>query len=145
MDAVVENLEEMLQKRNINPTSMRILVLKKLLKTEVALSLNDLDSQLDQADRSTIFRTLKTFEEHKLIHAIEDGTGAVKYALCESNCLCTPEFAHAHFHCTICQNTFCLRKVHLPEIVLPKNFEVEQSSIVLRGVCDHCTPKSRLQ
>lgn len=133
-----EVLIKRLKSRAINPTAMRLLILDKLMNTEVALSLADLETEMDQADRITIYRTLKKFEENKLIHSIEDGTGSIKYALCESNCKCTPEFTHAHFHCTMCNQTFCLRNIHLPEINLPKNFQAEQSSFILKGICDHC-------
>ena len=133
-----EVLTKRLKSRAINPTAMRLLILDKLMNTDVALSLADLEIEMDKADRVTIYRTLKTFEESKLIHSIEDGTGSIKYALCESNCKCTPEFTHAHFHCTSCNQTYCLKNIHLPEINLPKNFEVEQSSFVLKGICDQC-------
>ena len=93
-----EVLIKRLKSRAINPTAMRLLILDKLMNTEVALSLADLETEMDQADRITIYRTLKKFEENKLIHSIEDGTGSIKYALCELNCKCTPEFTHAHFH-----------------------------------------------
>ncbi|MGV4413506.1 Fur family transcriptional regulator [Chryseobacterium sp. T1] len=131
-------LENQLINRNIAPTAMRILVLEVLGKSKVALSLADLEVELDHADKVTIYRTLKKFEEHKLIHSIEDGTGSLKYALCESNCQCTPEFSHAHFHCNQCSQTFCLRNYHLPELSLPKNFLAEQTSFVVKGICDHC-------
>lgn len=134
----MEVLEKQLKNRNITPTAMRILVLKSLQKSEVALSLSDLETELDQADKATIYRTLKTFEEHKLIHSIEDGTGSVKYALCENNCQCTPEYSHAHFHCHQCNQTFCLRNYQLPDVSLPKNFKAEQTSFVVKGICDRC-------
>jgi len=131
-------LSNTLKMRAINPTAMRLLVLDKLMKSEIALSLADLEIEMDQADRTTIYRTLKKFEENKLIHSIEDGTGSIKYAMCESNCNCAPEFTHAHFHCNNCSQTFCLKNIHLPEIDLPKNFSIEQSSFILKGICDHC-------
>lgn len=131
-------LSNTLKMRAINPTAMRLLVLDRLMKSEIALSLADLEIEMDQADRTTIYRTLKKFEENKLIHSIEDGTGSIKYAMCESNCNCTPEFTHAHFHCNHCAQTFCLKNIHLPEINLPKNFSIEQSSFILKGICDHC-------
>jgi len=131
-------LENQLINRNITPTAMRILVLEVLQKSDVALSLSDLEVELDHADKATIYRTLKKFEEHKLIHSIEDGTGSLKYALCENNCQCTPEFSHAHFHCNQCNQTFCLRNYNLPELSLPKNFFAEQTSFVVKGICDRC-------
>jgi Fur family transcriptional regulator, ferric uptake regulator len=133
-----DDLTNRLKSSAINPTAMRLLILDKLMNSDIALSLADLEIEMDQADRVTIYRTLKTFEENNLIHSIEDGTGSIKYALCESNCKCTTEFTHAHFHCTNCNHTFCLRNIHLPKITLPKNFEAQQSSFILKGICDQC-------
>lgn len=134
----IQVLTETLRHKSISPTAMRLLVLDQLSQSEVAMSVDDLDMQLQSADRVTIYRTLKKFEEHHLVHPIEDGTGAVKYALCESNCQCTTEFTHAHFHCIKCEQTYCLRNIQLPEIKLPKNFEATQSSFILKGICDRC-------
>ena len=131
-------LTEQLKKKAINPTAMRLLILDQLSKSEVAMSVDDLELALETADRVTIYRTLKKFEENNLVHPIEDGTGALKYALCETNCQCTTEFTHAHFHCNKCNQTYCLRNIQLPEIKLPKNFEAEQSSFILKGICDKC-------
>ncbi|MBS7334184.1 MAG: transcriptional repressor [Weeksellaceae bacterium] len=134
-------LANQLKERKINPTAMRLLVLDQLIKSDVAMSLVDLETLLDSADRVTIYRTLKKFEEKNLVHTIEDGTGSIKYAICESNCKCNTAFTHAHFHCTQCEQTFCLRNIHLPDIKLPKNFQAEQSSFILKGICDHCSVK----
>lgn len=134
----MKGLENQLTNRDITPTAMRMLVLEVLQKSEIALSLSDLEIELEHADKATIYRTLKKFEEHKLIHSIEDGTGSLKYALCESNCQCTPEFSHAHFRCNRCNQTFCLRNYTLPELSLPKNFLAEQTSFVVKGICDNC-------
>ena len=134
-------LANQLKERKINPTAMRLLVLDQLIKSDVAMSLVDLETLLDSADRVTIYRTLKKFEEKNLVHTIGDGTGSIKYAICESNCKCNTAFTHAHFHCTQCEQTFCLRNIHLPDIKLPKNFQAEQSSFILKGICDHCSVK----
>ncbi|KAA3632136.1 MAG: transcriptional repressor [Bacteroidetes bacterium] len=132
--------EKTLQHRNINPTAMRLLVLQYLSEQKKAISLKDLEEGLFLADKSTLFRTLKTFEEKKLIHSIDDGTGAVKYALCYENCNCAPEDIHYHFHCTKCDNTFCLDSVRAPSIELPRGFELKQANLVIKGICAYCNP-----
>ena len=75
-------LEKKLEDRNIKPTAMRLLVLRKLVESGSSISLSELDGKFEQADKATLYRTLKTFEDKKLIHSIDDGTGSVKYALC---------------------------------------------------------------
>lgn len=63
-----------------------------LLRHPAALSLADVERLLGQADRITGPRTLKTFTDKGLLHRVEDGSGAVKYALCEPSC--TPTQHH---------------------------------------------------
>ena len=89
-------LEHKLERRNIKPTTMRLLVLKQLVESGAAMSLKDLEAKFERADKATLYRTLKTFEDKKLIHGIDDGTGSVKYALCEEGCECKPQDQHIH-------------------------------------------------
>ena len=91
-------LEQKLEHKNIKPTAMRLLVLRQLVENAVAISLKDLEATFEKADKATLYRTLKTFEEKRLIHSIEDGTGSLKYALCEEGCECAPQEQQLDFH-----------------------------------------------
>ncbi len=133
-----DSYEKILEARNIKPTAMRILVLKALSGQDHAIDLNELEFLFDQADRVTLYRTLKTFLSKKLIHHIDDGTGSIKYALCREDCDCGPEDTHVHFHCNYCGNTYCMDYVRVPPLLLPEKFYVEEISIVLKGKCEHC-------
>ena len=124
--------------KNVKPTAMRELVLNALLEQNVAISLSDLEKKFNRVDKVTLYRTLKTFEEKKLIHSIDDGTGAVKYALCKETCQCHPEELHVHFYCLKCQHTFCLTDIPIPSINLPVNFSIENVNMVVKGVCSNC-------
>jgi len=57
-------VEERLLNKNIHPTAMRILVLDFLQDKNSAISLSDIEKGLQPADRTTIYRTLKTFEHN---------------------------------------------------------------------------------
>lgn len=127
-----------MQNHKIKPTAMRELVLKILSEQTNAVSLKDIENIFDKADRVTLYRTLKTFEENKLIHSIEDGTGSVKYALCKETCQCIPEDLHVHFLCTKCQTTYCLKDISIPTITLPVNFKLETINMVVKGLCWKC-------
>lgn len=133
-----EKLENRLNKSDIKPTAMRILVLQYLTEQTKAVSLSDIETAFERADKSTLFRTLKTFEKSKLIHSIEDGTGHLKYALCLEGCSCSPIDLHYHFHCNKCKETFCLTTLNIPNIELPKNFEMQQANMVIKGICANC-------
>ena len=133
-----KNITNKLTDKNIKPTAMRELVLKVLSEQDKAISLADLEQKFDNADKTTLYRTLKTFEENKLIHSIDDGTGAVKYALCKETCQCHPEDLHVHFLCTKCQQTYCLTDISIPSIALPVNFKLETINMVVKGICSNC-------
>jgi len=135
---MTNKIEKQIQNRHIKPTAMRKLVLKVLTEQKTAISLPELEQKFDKADKTTLYRTLKTFEENKLIHSIDDGTGSVKYALCHETCQCDLEDLHVHFLCTKCRQTYCLKDIHVPLINLPKDFILENINMVVKGVCSNC-------
>ena len=136
-----QQLVEKLENREIKPTAMRLLVLKILQQQPYAISLGDLEMLFDHADRTTLFRTLRLFKEHKLIHSIDDGTGSVKYALCDDSCDCDPDEVHVHFHCTHCKKTYCMTETSVPGFKLPVRFKMQEINIVMKGLCDKCSGK----
>mgnify|MGYP000963470233 CR=1 FL=1 len=130
--------EEILNIKTVKPTAIRLIVLRHLLEQKKAQSLKDIEDKLIHTDRSSIFRTLKTFEENKVIHSIEDGSGMTKYAVCAEGCNCDPKDLHYHFYCTNCSKTFCLLDLPIPHIQLPENFKMQQANMVIKGLCDNC-------
>ena len=134
----MKETDKKLKIRNIKPTAMRELVLKVLTEQDRAISLADLEQKFDNADKTTLYRTLKTFEENKLIHSIDDGTGSIKYALCKETCQCNPSDLHVHFLCTKCKHTYCLNDIAIPTIILPADFKLENINMVVKGVCARC-------
>ncbi|WP_445956655.1 Fur family transcriptional regulator [Yeosuana sp.] len=135
---VNKKLEDKLESKSIKPTAMRLLILQYLIEQTTTVSLSDIEMAFERSDKSTIFRTLKTFEQSKLIHSIEDGTSHLKYALCLEDCICSPVDLHYHFHCNKCKKTFCLTTLSIPYIELPKNFEMQQANMVIKGICANC-------
>jgi Fur family ferric uptake transcriptional regulator len=136
MDA---STEQKLAQKNINPTAMRLLVLNALLKQNSAISLSDIEKLLEPADRVTIYRTLKTFEEKGLVHMIDDGSGSPKYALCHEACDAGQHHdMHVHFYCLNCKETFCLPNSKIPDILLPGNFTSLEMNLLVKGVCSKC-------
>ena len=136
----MENLEKILEVNNVKPTAMRLLVLQFLLNKKVAVSLTNIEEYFDNSDRTTLYRTLKTFVKNGVAHQIDDGTGIKKYAVCEENCNCEMDTdLHLHFHCTNCNETVCLTEHKIPHINLPKGFEAENVNLVVKGICDKCS------
>jgi Fur family ferric uptake transcriptional regulator len=133
-------IEKTLNDNNVRPTAMRILIYKHLAQKDVAQALLDIETAFAKAERSTIFRTLKTFEENGIVHQIEDGTGNTKYALCEPGCNCEiDQDLHLHFHCSNCDETVCLTEHKIPHINLPDGYVAEDVNLVVTGVCEKCS------
>lgn len=135
MDAYLD----ILNKRKIKPTAIRLLVLKAMMEFERAFSLLDLENYLDTVDKSTVSRTINLFLDHHLIHCIDDGSGSLKYSVCGEDCSCSIEELHAHFYCQKCHKTFCLRNIPVPTVQLPRNFTLESINYVLKGCCEDCS------
>lgn len=134
-------IETELLSKKINPTAMRILVLEYLKAQSEAVTLSDIEGSFGQSDRVTLYRTLKTFEKKGVIHKISTGSGA-KYALCDS--LCSEDShrdTHVHFICNQCKKTSCLTQVHIPKIVIPSGFQLDEYEVLARGICGICAEK----
>lgn len=135
----MEKIVQLLESKGIRPTAMRLMTYKRLAELEVAISLGDLENDFKVSERSTLFRTIKTFEEKGVVHQIEDGTGVLKYALCEENCECeVGNDLHLHFHCTRCNETVCLTDRKIPQVNLPQGYMAEDINLVVTGVCNKC-------
>ena len=133
-------IEQKLVNKKINPTAMRLLVLDFLVQQSAALSLSDIEKGLSPADRITIYRTLKTFEENGLIHSIEDGTGAPKFAVCADDCDAEGHHdLHLHFYCNNCKETYCMPATKIPRVALPQKFIAQEVSLIVKGICDKCS------
>ncbi|GGF44611.1 transcriptional repressor [Echinicola marina] len=143
--SAIKELEANLVMHKIKPTAMRLLVLEYLLDREAAVGLTELYRAFEKSDRTTLYRTLKVFEENRMVHSIDDGTGVPKYALCEDGCKCEIERdLHLHFHCSVCDETVCLTNHKIPKINLPEGYIAENSDFVVTGICKKCSGKKVL-
>ena len=133
-DSIIKLLED----RNIKPTSSRILVLKAMFDFDRAFNLSDLELRLDTVDKSTISRIIHLFHEHQLIHSFDDGSGSVKYSVCNSDCNCDINDLHAHFYCNYCKKAFCLENISIPNFELSPIMQVESVNLVIKGYCGKC-------
>ncbi len=131
--------EQLLLQKNIKVTANRLLVLDLFLQRDYALSLTDIENELPWADKTTLFRTLKTFQQKALLHLIDDGSKAHKYALCSDHCEIDRHLVHPHFHCQNCGKTLCLTRQDISVPVLPENYTVQSVSLIVNGLCSTCS------
>jgi Fur family ferric uptake transcriptional regulator len=135
----MKELESKLLEKKINPTAMRLVVLDYLLKQANAVSLTDMELSLEKTDRVTLYRSVRTFEEHGLVHRIDDGTGITKFALCQPSCTIDGHHdLHVHFYCINCEETHCLPQTQITEVKLPKGYQQQETSLLVKGICSAC-------
>ena len=136
----MKEIEQRLNENDVRPTAMRILIYKYMAEKEIAVALTDIENAFAKSNRTTLYQTLKTFEEKGIVHQIDDGTSTTKYALCEHGCTCEIEQAfHLPFHCGNCNETVCLTEHKIPHINLPDGYVAEDANLVLKGICDKCS------
>ncbi|MFA8450749.1 MAG: Fur family transcriptional regulator [Bacteroidales bacterium] len=136
------HVEKFFKSKKLRLTAMRLLIFKSLLRRSNAFALTDVENELELIDRTTLYRTIKKFEEKGIVHQIDDGTGIIKYALCKEGCTCDLENdLHLHFHCVKCGETTCLTDYRIPKISIPEGFVAENVNLVVKGVCNKCNQK----
>ncbi|MDN3595508.1 Fur family transcriptional regulator [Zunongwangia endophytica] len=135
----MQEIEEILKAKGIRPTAVRLLVYKFMAQESLAMSLNDIEAAFDKTERTTLFRSLKLFEEKGLVHKIEDGSGMAKYALQTLEEGNVSDKLHLHFHCSKCGETQCLTDQTIPNISLPNGFKATDANLVVKGLCDKCS------
>jgi Fur family transcriptional regulator, ferric uptake regulator len=133
---------EILKKAQLRITNTRVEVLNLFQQSKHAITPADVEEKMENPDRITVYRTLKSFEEKGIIHKVVDGTGISKYALCDVVCVHQEQHHHhnhVHFHCNDCGNTFCIENVDVPEINIPGKYAVKDKNVILSGSCEMCS------
>ena len=132
------DLEQRLEHRGVKLTAMRLLVYQELEHARRPLSLRELEDKMPTAERSTIFRTLTLLLQHHLIHAIEDGSGSLRYEVCQGDDDCTLDDQHIHFYCEHCHRTYCFHDTKIPQVSLPEGFQISSINYMVKGLCPNC-------
>ncbi|MBR1416054.1 MAG: transcriptional repressor [Prevotella sp.] len=138
-----EECVHLLSEHGIKPTANRIVVVRTLALSARPLTMAELEERILSIDKSGIFRTVTLFREHHLVHAVEDGIGALRYELCHSHGGDEDDDLHVHFFCERCQRTFCLDGVPVPQVAVPPGYLVTSASHLVRGVCPDCENAKR--
>ncbi len=130
--------ESLLVQKGVRPTANRLLVLRAIAERHAPVNLLELEDKLPTMDKSSIFRVLTTFRDHDVVHAIEDGSGSIKYELCCSTSHHSLEDMHVHFYCERCQKTVCFEEIGIPMVELPEGFDAHSINYMVKGICPRC-------
>ncbi|MFN4082426.1 MAG: Fur family transcriptional regulator [Bacteroidia bacterium] len=137
---ISEQSAQLLKQNGLKKTPARLYVLNSLITSKYAISYNILEKETKNvADRITLYRILKSFEQKGIIHKTIDHEGLPKYALCHDNCNNSHHYDnHVHFNCTKCNQTICLDAVDIPAVTLPKGYQIKELSFSINGICKQC-------
>ncbi|MBM3414656.1 MAG: transcriptional repressor [Bacteroidetes bacterium] len=137
--------QDPLKQKGLSVTGSRRKILQLFMQQKGALSHRDIEKKAGAVfDRVTIYRTLQTFLDKGIIHAIPSAGNAVRYALCQGQC--GPghhDHQHIHFICSRCKHTFCLDHSVTPDLHLPKGYQAQDIDVLVKGVCQQCSTTSK--
>jgi Fur family ferric uptake transcriptional regulator len=132
-------MKEVLQNKNLSVTPLRLNVLGIINSSLSALSAQEIGEKLNEYNRITLYRTLKSFISSGIIHEIALAGLDHKYALCIDECSSeTHNHQHIHFSCTECDKVLCVEAERMPTIQIP-NFSIESLDIQAKGICNNCS------
>ncbi|MDZ7608215.1 MAG: transcriptional repressor [Cyclobacteriaceae bacterium] len=130
--------KKLLKTHELRVTDCRIDVLDKFHHSSYAMSFKDLEEDLAEYDRVTLYRTLHSFIDKGLLHRIPGDEGFASYALCPQECgNHGHHHDHVHFKCKLCGHIECLPDFSIPKVEVPE-YEINEQSLVLNGVCKIC-------
>lgn len=100
-----------------------------------------LASDYPTLSRTTIYNTLKLFEEKKIVQSIQIEDGKLRYD--------TDTSEHIHFKCIKCGKVFDIfggAKIHEQHsslsTMLPQGFTTEKMQTNIWGICESCTSQN---
>lgn len=130
-----------LEKVNIKPTPMRMLVLEQFYLHRKSLSLVQIEEFLYPSDRVTIYRSLQLFLKSGLIHKVKNVKDGAVYALCNTDCFSGIHIDnHPHFTCEICNEIICVEDFTY-SIYKQKSahlYTITSVDVSITGICPLC-------
>ena len=133
----MNDIYALLEQNNLSRTPCRVEILKTLKNAQSALSESEIREQLGyNYDRTTVYRTLRSFLSQDVIHSISLEGGEVRYALSEHKG--TSHTHHVHFYCNHCSGVYCISHKEFNTPVLPEGFVPDNFDLLINGRCKKC-------
>jgi Fur family transcriptional regulator, ferric uptake regulator len=132
-------IDQLLLQKGLRITNFRKQVLDIFLKQDKSLAVSEIEQDLREFDRITLYRTIKTFIDKGLIHEIVMPGDIKKLALCSHSCDDHDghHHEHVHFQCKHCNDVLCVDIANFPQLDVP-GFQIDSIEIQLVGVCANC-------
>lgn len=132
----IVNIGDYLKNAGIKPSIQRLRIYEFLSKSmdhpTVETIFKSLSSEMPTLSKTTVYNTLKLFQEHGIIMVVNIEDNEARYDANTS--------FHGHFKCTKCGRVydFPLTLNHADNIVELENHDVTESHYYLKGICSKC-------
>lgn len=126
---------DLLRTAGVKVTPGRVRVLEALLVASQPLSHADIEVQLPDADRVTLYRVLDSLVACGLALKAVDVRGVFRFSASSTQ---REHSGHVHFRCTGCGGVFCLKAAPPAPPKLPRGFRLAQVEYDVRGTCAQC-------
>ncbi len=131
-----ENAVNFLKDAGIKPSVQRLRIYEFLSKSiehpTVETIFNALSPEIPTLSKTTVYNTLKLFQEHGIIMVVNIEDNETRYDADTS--------FHGHFKCTKCGRVydFPLSLEHTNTIGGLENYTITESHYYLKGICSNC-------
>lgn len=134
----MKDINELLDSKNLSRTPCRVEILKILLEAPTALSESEIREKLAyNFDRTTVYRTLRSFISQGVIHTILVEGRETHYAISDSNDSVSNDY-QVHFSCNNCEGVYCLSHHAFATPTIPDRYISKSFDLMIRGICEKC-------
>jgi len=138
---VIQNIGEKLLKYDIKPSYQRIKIYEFILNNNIHPTVDTIYKKLSEEiptlSKTTVYNTLKLFEENKLIRSVTIEENEIRYDAHTQ--------IHGHFKCIKCGKIFDFNYNYDALKYKDLNdFEIMQPDLQLKGICKSCRKKNKL-
>ncbi|MDR3353750.1 MAG: transcriptional repressor [Synergistaceae bacterium] len=131
----------LLKSARLRVTKHRKAILRSLLESGRPVSHSEINRDLPDLDRVTLYRTLSAFVRAGIAHQVQGPDGSWRFcahSMKEKGC----PGNHPHFLCTACGTMICLTGHTLERLEVPEGYEVSGKQFVVYGLCAKCASGS---
>lgn len=133
-----EKAISILKEKSLRITKTKTQILEVFLNSKKSYALSEVESIFkNNFDRSTIFRTLQTLAQNKILEQFIDARGVGVYVLHEHENHCNTN-NHYHFKCNDCENVMPLPKLPETYIALLGGNSIKSLNLFVEGTCEDC-------
>lgn len=136
-------IDELLRLAKLRRTPVRAGVIDILQAAKAPLAAADILAKLPpRTDVVTLYRTLTTFVNKKIVHRVHGDHNVWLFAMGDPER--TTPHRHPHFVCESCGKVECLHDALLPAnfiqtLGVPNKYKIRYPEVVLHGRCPRCT------